>query len=210
MAYYENTRPEVAAMIDFAPRRALEIGCGAGAFRANLPAQCEVWGVEPVAAVAAQAAQRLQRVLVGQLDDVQRELPDRHFDLIVCNDVIEHIADTDRALAIVRAKLAAGGRVVGSVPNVRYVGNLWELLVQRDWRYRDEGVLDRTHLRFFTRRSLLRTLAEAGFAVEAVRGLNSVWLRNHTPVRKGIALALAALLGRDSFYLQFGFRVRAD
>ena len=82
---------------------------------------------------------------------------------MVCNDVIEHMADHDRFLRQIRGHIAPGGVLIGSVPNMRHYRALFELLVLRDWDYRDSGVLDRTHLRFFTARSLRRSLTRAGF-----------------------------------------------
>jgi hypothetical protein len=62
--------------------------------------------------------------------------------------------------------------LIGSVPNVRYFGNLMNLLLKRDWNYADSGVLDRTHLRFFTEISLKRALNQHGFLIEEFAGLN--------------------------------------
>jgi hypothetical protein len=107
--------------------------------------------------------------------------------------------------------------LVGSIPNIRYYRHLYEMLLLRDWRYRGTGILDRTHLRFFTERSLRRDLAEAGLQIELFRRINGgarliqFGLKGNQLQRGLFGCAMVALpLGawRDILWLQFGFRVR--
>ncbi len=192
--------------------RVLEIGCDAGDFAANL--RGEVWGVEPDAEAATIAAGRLHRVLIGTFEAVRADLPVGYFDVIVCNDVIEHMADHDRFLRQVGAYLAPGGVLIGSVPNMRHYRALFELLVLRDWDYRDSGVLDRTHLRWFTARSLRRSLEGAGFVIERLEGINGGirfgLSRQHLPhALFGWSMIVLTVGGwRDIRFMQFGFRAR--
>src|SRR5262249_13910418 len=90
------------------------------------------------------------------------------FDAIVCGDVLEHLADPLSALVRLNARLARGGRVVVSVPNVAHLWVRLSLLVGR-FEYADRGILDRTHVRFFTRKTLLAMLAQAGLRVEELQ-----------------------------------------
>ncbi len=212
--YYEGSRSEVNAFLPATCRRVLEIGCGSGGFRENLPADCEYWGIEPVAAPAANAAKRLSRVLQGTFVEVRRELPAGYFDLVVCNDVIEHMPDHDAFLQQIKQHVAPGGCIVGSVPNVRCYQHLYELLFQRDWRYRDEGILDRTHLRFFTQKSLVRTFTENGYRIDACGGINDLApMRFTSPkkIRRWLVVTLITILTLGLFndirYLQFAFRI---
>ena len=71
-----------------------------------------------------------------------------------------------------RPLLKEGGYLVASIPNVRYFFNVVDLAVYGRWDYTDEGILDRTHLRFFTRSSMARLLAESGYQVETIVGIN--------------------------------------
>lgn len=192
--------------------RVLEIGCDEGDFAARL--QGEVWGVEPEVESATIAAGRLHRVLIGTFEVVRGELPQNYFDVVVCNDVIEHMVDHDRFLRVIRAYIAPGGVLVGSVPNMRHYRALFELLILRDWDYRDTGVLDRTHLRWFTARSLRRSLSRAGFVIERLQGINGGirfgWSRQRLPhALFGWAL-IALTLGwwRDIRFMQLAFRAR--
>ena len=170
--YFANRRDE---MLPFLPQRygrVLEVGCGEGRFTTLLASGTEVWGVEPDCVSAAWAARRMHRVLVGTYDRVSDELPDAYFDLVICNDVIEHMLEPEAFLGSIRRKLAVGGHVVASIPNVRHWETLFELLWQKDWRYRHSGTLDRTHLRFYTKKSILRLFQESGLEVEQIAGIN--------------------------------------
>ena len=134
-------------------------------------------------------------------------LSSKRFDLIVCNDVIEHLPDADAFVQSVRTKLVPGGHIMASIPNMRHWEVLWQLLVRRDWKYGREGILDRTHLRFFTERSIRRLFEDAGFVVERQGGINGAF----DPARRLVLNAIGWLtLGhsRDVQYRQFGVLAR--
>lgn len=214
--YFTGARTEVATFLPARCQRVLEIGCGAGGFRDNIRTPCEYWGIEPAAVPAARAAQRMDRVLAGTFDAVRAQLPENYFDLVICNDVIEHLPDHDAFLQQIKTYMAPDSCLVGSVPNVRCYQHLYEVLFERDWRYRAEGILDRTHLRFFTQKSLKRTFAENGYRIEAFAGINNLAPARFTSpkkIRRWLTVTLLALLTLGLFndirYLQFGFRVRS-
>jgi 2-polyprenyl-3-methyl-5-hydroxy-6-metoxy-1,4-benzoquinol methylase len=170
--YYAATRPELRGYIPERYTRVLEVGCGRGGFRANLSAQAEVWGVEPFAAAAEIARGRLSRVLIGKYEDVQSQLPDAAFDLIICNDVIEHMVDDLGFLQAIRRKMQPGGYLMGSVPNMRNLPVLKALVLNKEWEYQEQGVLDKTHLRFYTNKSFTALLGRTGFQVVRFAGIN--------------------------------------
>jgi SAM-dependent methyltransferase len=122
--------------------------------------------VERDPAQAERARAKCQDVIVADLAEAAPKLPGP-FDAIIYGDVLEHLSDPLSALLAVNPSLAPGGLVVVSVPNVAH---LWVRLALLGGRfdYTDRGILDRTHLRFFTRRTLLALLAEAGLAVSAL------------------------------------------
>lgn len=171
--YYLQARPELRSFLPAEYSRVLEIGCAAGAFFGNYKPGTEVWGVEPSAAAAASAAQRLYRVLSGTYDAVAAQLPDNYFDLLVINDVIEHMPDDAGFLRAVQAKLMSGAHITGSIPNMRHWPVLRDLVMRKEWAYQDEGVLDRTHLRFYTEVSFPRLLRECGFGPLRFEGINN-------------------------------------
>lgn len=172
--YYAQARPEMLPFIPKTARRLIDIGCAEGRFgegvKTMLPG-CEVWGLEAEPLAAAAAARRADKIIARQLDDLP-EVPDGYFDVVTLNDVLEHIPYSEPALAHIHRILNPDGRLVLSLPNVRYYLNVRDLVFKKDWRYEDFGILDRTHLRFFTQKSAVRTLEENGFAVERVVGIN--------------------------------------
>jgi 2-polyprenyl-3-methyl-5-hydroxy-6-metoxy-1,4-benzoquinol methylase len=197
-------------MCEFLPgryERVLEIGCGEGLFRANLTLPNTYVGVEPEAKPAAVARNVLDQVLVGTFDEVADQLPRRHFDLVICNDVIEHMPDHDRFLDKIKEYISQDGVLVGSIPNMRYLPVMRELLVDRDWRYRESGVLDSTHLRFFTERSWGRTLALHGYVLEKLQGITPIPIEGNLR-EKSVRRLMIAVLGDDIRFQQFGFRSR--
>lgn len=170
--YYGLDREELYA---FAARvgvrvlgRALNVGCAAGrdaAFLRGLGAT-ELHGVEPVRVAATEAARSYDRIDVCSIDDWAWD--GEPYGLVVFADVLEHLARPDVILLRAREWLAAGGRLLISVPNVRHVSVLWSLAVRGEWRYEREGILDDTHLRFFTCRSLRRLLNDCGYDCLAI------------------------------------------
>jgi 2-polyprenyl-3-methyl-5-hydroxy-6-metoxy-1,4-benzoquinol methylase len=168
--YSSQQRAEMTEFIPLRRERVLEVGCGEGVFVSALIGVKEAWGIEPSPA-ADIARQRLHRVFQSTFAEAEAELPLQYFDVIVCNDVIEHMSDHDDFLSRVGRYLAPGGRLVGSVPNVRFYNNLFQMLLEKDWLYTQMGILDRTHLRFFTEKSLVACLRRHNFAVDKLRGL---------------------------------------
>lgn len=170
-AYYRNERPEIADLVPPSARRVLEVGCAAGALGRRLKRRgpCEVVGIEVHRPAAEVARQHLDRVLEIDLDTADA-LPEDlgTFDCVVCADVLEHLRDPERALRMLRRHLAPTGALIASIPNVRHAAVLLPLLVAGRWQYQDEGILDRTHLRFFTPIEILDLLQRTGFQVGSV------------------------------------------
>lgn len=175
----------------------------------TIPGAAETWGIEPEAESAAVARGYLSKVFANLYDEIETELPVDYFNLVICNDVIEHMTDHDGFLHSIKRHMASGCYLVGSVPNVRFYGNLFNLIVARDWHYKAAGVLDRTHFRFFTLRSFRRSLQEAGFEVKRLEGLNEGarpdW-RMRTVMERLFRRSLLVLTAAaDIKYLQIGF-----
>ena len=195
-AYYSQARPEMLRFIPDTTTRLLDIGCSEGVKR-KLPG-CETWGVEAEAPAAAKAKTRNDKVFNCRIDEAT-ELPERYFDVITMNDVLEHIDYAEPVLARVKQLLRPDGRLVLSLPNVRYYLNVRDLLFKKDWKYEDYGVLDRTHLRFYTQKSAARYLAENGFKVVEIMGINAPRLAAHYRA----LFALAPGFFDDMRYRQF-------
>ena len=142
-------------------RRALDVGAADGFLAERLTAQgWSVTALERDPELAARAQGRCKEVVVA---DLETAAPQLHgpFDAIVYGDVLEHLSDPRATLLALDRTLAAGGTVIVSVPNVAHLWVRLSLLVGR-FDYADRGILDRTHLRFFTRRTLRELLRSAG------------------------------------------------
>jgi 2-polyprenyl-3-methyl-5-hydroxy-6-metoxy-1,4-benzoquinol methylase len=168
--YFSSSREDVLAVVPDAPSY-LEVGCGTGAFGSSLRRRhpdAEMWGIELVPEAAEEAEQVFDRVVVGPFPDVADQL-DRTFECVVCNDVLEHMVDPWRALDRIVELVEPGGAVVASIPNVRNLQTITQLLRGR-WDYVPSGVLDRTHLRFFTKATMIELFEGAGLRVEQIVG----------------------------------------
>lgn len=175
--YYSRHRPEVAGLVPASARRILDVGCGAGMLGSSLKAEreCEVVGVEINPHAAEVARRHLDLVLEIDLDEAE-DLPleTSSFDCVICADVLEHLRDPERTLRMLARYLRPEGVLVASIPNVRHASALLPLLVHGRWQYQDEGILDRTHLRFFTSTEVADLLAKAGYRVRATGETRSV------------------------------------
>lgn len=202
--YYQNSREDLIPFLPEKYLRVLEIGCGEGNFwnLLNQDETLEIWGIEPNSNAATVARTKAHQLFECLFDECINEIPDNYFDLIICNDVIEHMPDHDRFFEQIKTKMASKGHLIGSLPNVRYYPVMRSLIFKKDWPYEDAGVLDRTHLRFFTNKSMRRCFEEHEFNIIKLAGVNS-------PGRfKFFILFLNILLlgtAMDSKYQQYGF-----
>lgn len=175
--YYSHERIELVAQVDEGARKVLDVGCGAGhisaAIKRDRRAQ-EIWGVELFAEAARKAEENpaIDRVICGDITQAIQHLESGSFSHVVAGDVLEHLENPWQVLAGLYRCLEPGGKFVGSIPNIRNLSFLFQLFVLGRFKYKDSGVLDRTHLRFFTRKEIQLMFEEAGFGdiqISAVR-----------------------------------------
>lgn len=184
----------------------LEIGCGEGAFIKNLQKHNEYWGIEPNKHAAENAKKALTNVLCGKYSEISNLLPDNYFDLVICNDVIEHMEDAEEMLLSIRTKIKKSGFLVASIPNVRHITNLYNLLIKKDWLYTDSGILDRTHLRFYTKRSIRNLFESNGYSINKLVGINEFNVINTSSresIKRLVAKVACIIMGNDTKYRQF-------
>jgi 2-polyprenyl-3-methyl-5-hydroxy-6-metoxy-1,4-benzoquinol methylase len=175
--YYTQARPEVAALVPPACRRILDVGCGVGELGCLLRRRGHrVTGIELVAEMAEQARGHLDHVEWADVETHGFPFAPASFDAILFADVLEHLVDPWRILREAVDLLADGGVVVASIPNVQNLDVLRRLLRGR-WDYRERGILDRGHLRFFTLHTIRDLFAQAGLTLEHVghRYRRSLW-----------------------------------
>jgi trans-aconitate methyltransferase len=167
--YYDNPRSALLDLFPEAPVRLLDVGCGSGATSALAKErwpQLETIGLEVVPAAAERAAARLDRVIAGSAESIDLAAAGvAGIDGVILADVLEHLVDPWRFLERLHGVLTPGAMIVASIPNV---ANLWllEELAAGRFDYTPDGLLDRTHLRFFTRRTIAQLFTGAGYAIE--------------------------------------------
>jgi len=176
--------PDAAAAI-------LDLGCASGALGAALKRRQDacVVGIEIDEAYAGDAAARLDRVIVGGVAEVleRGELEGERFDCVVAADVLEHLVEPWMALERAVGLLGPGGRVVVSLPNARSLELFVNVGLRGSWPRRDQGLFDRTHLRWFTLADGRRLMEGAGLEIERVESRYFF---------EGWRLRVARLLGR--------------
>lgn len=199
--YYDNIRHEMIGYLPTGVKKIIDIGCGNGAFAEVLKEKtgAEVWGIEYMDREAKIAETKLDKVFSGMCEDYIDELPDGYFDAIYFNDVLEHLVDPYMVLDKIKYKLAPDGVVISSIPNVRYHNTFIKVLIGKDWKYEDFGVMDRTHLRFFTKKSIERMYQEAGYTTIVNEGINKS--RSIKPYLYNIPLLFTQM---DIRYPQYG------
>lgn len=147
-------------------KRVLELGAASGSMTRAFKErnQCTVVGVEIDAAAAESARPYCERLIVGDIDtlDWAAEFGDERFDVVVAADVLEHLVDPWRCLEQTRARLTPAGYLVLSIPNVGFSGLLGAICAG-EFPYQDKGLLDSTHLRFFTSHELEIALVASGY-----------------------------------------------
>lgn len=162
---YQSINRAVFERIPRAARSLLDVGCGGGVFGAAVKSAraCAVVGVTYSEAEAVQARERLDRVVVADLNDFEPAGLGT-FDCIVCSHVLEHLHDPQQVLSRLRACLAPGGVLLVALPNVLFWKQRLEFLRGR-FRYTEGGLMDRTHVRFFDWHSADQLVRDAGFEV---------------------------------------------
>ncbi|MFT4221341.1 class I SAM-dependent methyltransferase [Dysgonomonas sp.] len=174
--YYTFERKEIFPFIPVNIERTLDVGCAEGIFSSQLKTEknVETWGIEMVKDAADKAKSKLDNVLTGTFDEVYDSLPKKYFDCIFFNDVLEHMAYPEDCLIKTKENLADGGHILASIPNMRYIEVLRELIFKKDWIYKDSGIQDKTHLRFYTEKSMKRMIEDCGYKIERMKGINGV------------------------------------
>ena len=203
--YFKSSRCEMLEFLPNKVEKVLDIGCGSGNFGAIVKKEfkAEIWGIEVNSDAAELAKEHIDRVFVGDIYEVISQIPKSYFDCIVCNDILEHLVDPSKLLHVIKENLSKRGVVVCSIPNIRFIQPLYNLLLRKQWEYEEEGVLDKTHLRFFTEKSIKNMFHALNYEILKMKGINRA---------DGIAARILNILSfgfmSDTLYMQFGCQVK--
>lgn len=198
--YFRDAKPAFLHLIDPRGLRMLDLGCGGGHNGEMLKkaGAREVVGVELNHGAATDARSRLDSVIECDLGTLEPEtLGEEPFDAILASDVLEHLVDAEGVLAAAVSRLRPGGAVVVSLPNVASVYVFVQLLL-KTWPRRNSGIFDRTHVRFFAKRDMVRLLQGAGLQVLRVEP----YFTRYTAIRMA-SLVLSFYVFRDYWARQF-------
>ena len=203
--YYTGERAEMLRFVPPNLKTFLEIGCGEGNFShlVGKTYSAQVWGVEANHRAATVARKKLDHVITGTIEKNISVLPDNFFDCIAMNDVIEHLFSPWAVLEELKLKLRKNGVIILSIPNFRFWKNLREIVVRGEWNYVDSGILDRTHLRFFTYKSIIKMMEDLQFEIVTIEPM-------HKKSRAFLAALNVLLFSRlwDLKYVHFACVIR--
>ena len=203
--YYESKRLEMYYFMPTSIKRSIEFGCGDGGFSNFIKMKygSESWGVDMDQKSINFAKDKIDKAILGDAFEIIEELPDNYFDCLICNDFIEHIYSPEIFFEKIKRCLTRDAVLICSIPNVRYWNNVRRFIFLKDWKQKKSGILDYTHLRFFTKKSMKRSIKEWGFQIELMKGISPV----KSPVFYIFNILTLNFIG-DMRFLQYGFRAR--
>lgn len=166
-SYYANARREIEPLLPSGISSVLEIGCSEGNTLMWLRDSKSVktcHGIEILPDVAAQAREKGLDVVVANIEHDEMPFTEQ-YDLVLCLDVLEHLRDPWSTLKVITESIKPGGYFIASIPNIGHISILSGLVLHDRFDYAESGILDRTHLRFFTGTTAYQLLSDAGLDV---------------------------------------------
>jgi len=147
-------------------KKVLDVGCATGQVAKKLiENKCEVVGIEIDDESAQLAKKYCKDVIIGDIETLETlPYPEKYFDVIIFADILEHLKDPQAVLLKLKKYLRKDGYILCSIPNIAHIYIRLNLLLGK-WEYRDAGILDRTHLRFFTRKTAIKLIEQAGYKI---------------------------------------------
>jgi 2-polyprenyl-3-methyl-5-hydroxy-6-metoxy-1,4-benzoquinol methylase len=166
--YYSLPRLDILSLINGKHKKILEIGCAFGelgkAIKRSFP-EVIIDGIELNPQSIDFLKSNYNKIIIGNIEVIDLNKIDNEYDLIIFADVLEHLYDPWRILNLLREKLNENGNVIVSVPNIRNSGILFSLIFRGKFEYAESGLMDRTHIRWFTRHEISKALDNAGLQI---------------------------------------------
>jgi len=199
--YYSLPRQDILSLINDKHKKILEIGCAFGelgkSIKRHFP-EVIIDGIELNPDSRDFLLDNYNNVTIGNIEDLDISKIDNGYDLIIFADVLEHLYDPWQILNLLREKLSENGNVIVSVPNLQSSGILFNLIIRGRFKYAESGLMDRTHIRWFTRHEINKALDDAGFQVL----LTNVNYNVYSPLKKFLIYPLKLLI-KDLDVCQF-------
>jgi len=158
-------REDLIALLPQGTRKVLDVGCGLGMMGVELKKQgIEIVGIEKNIDAAKEAEKNLSKIIIGDIENIILPFEKGYFDCLIFGDILEHTIDPWKVLKKCKEYLKKGGYCIASIPNVSHYSIIQNLLKNK-WEYEDSGLMDRSHLRYFTLTSIRRLFYELGFTI---------------------------------------------
>ena len=165
--YYNIEKRRMVTFFPDGPNIVLDIGCANGRLGKKLRVlnkASELIGVEIFPPAADEAAKFYDKVYRNDIESLILPYKE-YFDFVICGDILEHLRDPWTLLDRIRGWLKPNGSLISSIPNIRYWRIIKDLMIYGKWDYVEAGILDNTHLRFFTRRTIQKMHKKANFEI---------------------------------------------
>lgn len=155
--------------------RVLDIGCATGCFAKEVSKKnCEVWGIDKNKEALKKASKYCQKTIFQDVDESGHlPVPKKYFDYVIILDVIEHLVHPEVVLSLIKPHLKNGGEVILSTPNIAHASIRW-MLLKGDFQYVSYGIMDDTHVHFYTRGSFANLLKRNGFSISQMIPTNGM------------------------------------
>lgn len=205
--YYTSSRYEMLTYVPINCKTILEIGCGEGNFSKLCKDKTGAYtiGIEYNQDVGEIARTKIDHVLIGDANEEIKNLANKSIDLVIFNDVLEHITYPDVLLNELRPKMNDKGLLLASIPNFRYISNLKHILWDKDFKYdKAGGIRDYTHMRFFTKKSIENFLIENNLEILEINGIN----RSINPILTFLIPLIKVSNNYDILFLQFAIMAK--
>ncbi|MBW7991967.1 MAG: class I SAM-dependent methyltransferase [Planctomycetes bacterium] len=172
--YFQSNREDMLKYVPTDTKTSLEFGCGYGEFSALVKDKfdAETWAVEINEEAAHEAEKKIDKVLNFDAAESLDNIPENYFDCIILFDILEHLLDPSALLRALKKKLSSKGVIIASIPNIRYYRTFVDLVIHGNLDYKEHGILDRTHLRFFTYKSIVKMLNLLDFEILVLEGIH--------------------------------------